>query len=110
MKNCWAEFELRRTLVEASKALARLDADRLEELALCCVALIETEKLPEVQPAGPATGDAARELSVLNRMLDSTCANLRIMHGLRDGKAHQLEYGTRDARFGAMRGSEDGND
>ena len=35
----WVHPELKELVVEASRALARLDADRLEELALSCQAL-----------------------------------------------------------------------
>lgn len=88
--------ELKEVVVEASLALARLDADRLEELALCCqalnrdlVAVSDSERKETARQAREAAGD----LAVLGRVLDGTRANLEVMAQARDRRAARLEYG-----------------
>jgi aminopeptidase N len=102
------EFETRRQhaalkelVVEASRALARLDADRLEELALSCQELnrntapADTEQGRErARQAREAKGDMA----VFARVLEATRANLDVMTRLRDLRAGRMEYGERQAR------------
>ena len=92
---------LKELVVEASRALARLDADRLEELALSCQALnrdivpIKARNHAElVRQAREAKGDMA----VFARVLDATRANLDVMNRLRELRADRLEYGERHAR------------
>jgi hypothetical protein len=92
--------ELRELMVEASRALACLDAERLEELALCCRALNRD---------GPPTGEKERlalsrqaregkqDLAVLGRVLEVTRANLNVMRRLRDLRLGLLEYGNPQA-------------
>jgi len=87
--------ELRELVVEASLALARLDADRLEELALLCQALnrdltppSELERAERICQAQEAQG----ELAVLGRVLEATGANLEVMNRLRDRRGSRLEY------------------
>lgn len=88
--------ELREVVVEASLALARLDAERLEELALSCQALNR-----ELSPSGAAGGeelarqarDAAREMAVFGRVLAATQANLDVMARIRELRQARLEYG-----------------
>jgi hypothetical protein len=109
MKICCTDRDLRRTLVEAALALAKLDADRLEEMALSCDALIESKEIPKVPASRIVAGNAAREFSVLGRVLDSTSTNLRILRELRHGKAQQLEYSPQPVCFDLMTESEDGN-
>jgi len=88
--------ELKQLVVEASRALACLDADRLEELARSCQAL--NQDLPVMQPeermelarqAGAAVGDMA----VFGRVLEATRANLDVMNRLRELQLGRLEYG-----------------
>jgi hypothetical protein len=91
-----ARPSLKALLVEASRALACLDADHLEELALSCSAL-NRELLP-VHPDTHANlaheaKDAASEMAVFARVLDATRANLNVMERLRDLRAGRLEYG-----------------
>lgn len=71
---------------EASRALAHLDADRLEELAQCCVAL--NRQLPAALPADRAellrqAHAAQPAMAVFERVLDATRANLRVIARLR---------------------------
>lgn len=88
--------ELKALVVEASRALARLDADRLEELALCCQALN--------RDLAGADGDlrhslalqsreAAGDMAVFERVLEATRANLHVMNRLRELREGRLEYG-----------------
>jgi hypothetical protein len=109
MRTCWTNRELRETLVEAALALAKLDADRLEEMALSFDALTESEEVPKVHVSRLVAGNAARELSVLRRTLDSTGANLKLLRELRDGMNHQLEYSPQPVRFDSMTESDDGD-
>jgi len=87
--------ELRELVVEASLALARLDADRLEELAISCQALnrglapnSEQERGERIREAQEALG----ELAVLGRVLEATHANLEVMKRLRERRGSRLEY------------------
>jgi hypothetical protein len=87
---------LKDIVVEASKALARLDADRLEELARSCEAL--NRDLPQRNPEVRANlarqaNEAAAEMAVFARVLEATRANLNVMQRLRDLRAGRLEYG-----------------
>jgi hypothetical protein len=85
---------LKELVVEASRALARLDADRLEELALSCQAL--NRDLPRnagvcatlAQEAKEAKGDMA----VFARVLEVTRANLNVMNRLQELRGGRLEY------------------
>jgi len=88
--------ELKQLVAEASLALARLDADRLEELALCCQALNrDPEPLEPEQSAELArqSREAAAEMATLARVLEATRANLHVMHRLRELHEGALEYG-----------------
>ncbi len=90
--------ELRELVAEASRALARLDADRLEELALCCRAL-NRDRTPEdsegrrelARQAKETTGD----MEVFAQVLEATRANLNVMNRLRELREGRLEYGER---------------
>jgi hypothetical protein len=108
--------ELRELVVEASVALARLDADRLEELALSCRALNR-------DPAGMSgderaewrrqTLDASREVEVFGRVLDATRVNAEILNRVRERKRERLEYPAgRDTGWAPLTQTErrDGND
>jgi hypothetical protein len=92
---------LKELVVEASQALSRLDAERLEELALSCQAL--TRELVE-QEWKKHDGDgrtvlereareAAGDMAVFARVLEATRANLEVMNRLRELRAGRLEYG-----------------
>jgi hypothetical protein len=87
--------EWRDTLVDASQALAHLDADRLEEMALSCAALVREDHAHfEIRPhAEPGFSEAGRELARFARVLEVTRANLNVMRRLRTIRAKELEYG-----------------
>ena len=92
--------KLKELVVEASQALARLDADRLEELALSCQAL--NRDLAQGDPArrdGDARASlpieckqAQGDMAVFARVLEATRANLNVMNRLRELRAGRLEY------------------
>ena len=88
--------ELQQMVIRASRALAVLDADRLEELALCCQALnrdveiCRSEINPEIARQARA---AAGEMAVFARVLDATRTNLNVMNRLRELRQSVLEYG-----------------
>lgn len=105
--------ELKDLVVEASLALARLDAARLEELALSCQALNRDlsaagteERFRLVCQAREATGDMA----VFARVLDVTRSNLQVMNRLRELRAGRLEYSEPRARGWAIEVSGHGDD
>lgn len=94
--------ELKQLVAEASRALATLDADRLEELALCCQALNR-----ELTPAGRADArvaalvrqnlarqarEAAADMALFDRVLDATRANLKVLRRLRELRSGRFEY------------------
>ena len=87
--------------MEASRALARLDADRLEELALSCQALEPRSgaRRSGATGCGDARAALARErkeaegdMAVFARVLEATRANLDVMNRLRELRAGRLEY------------------
>lgn len=98
------ESKLKAIVVEASRALALLDAARLRELALSCEALNrqvgQAQHLGErgvrdarwcddlVREARAAKGDMA----VFGRVLEATRANLNVMRRLRAMRLGELEY------------------
>jgi len=88
--------ELREIVVEASRALALLDAARLEEMALSChrlnrdlASMGPAERSDRARQAHEACGDMA----VFAHVLEATRANLNVMHRLRDLREGRLEYG-----------------
>jgi|HubBroStandDraft_1064217.scaffolds.fasta_scaffold21347_2 hypothetical protein len=93
--------QLKELVVEASRALAQLDAARLEELALSCQALNRelagagTEDRTQLaRQAREATGDMA----MFARVLDVTRGNLNVLNRLRELRAGHLEYGEPQVR------------
>jgi hypothetical protein len=86
---------LKELVVEALQALARLDADRLEELARSCEALNR-----EVKQAGEeeyaalkiCVRESAKEMAILAHVLEATRANVNVMNRLRELREGRLEY------------------
>ena len=76
--------ELKQIVAEASRALAILDADRLEELARACQALVGNHGDPAARIHRRDLGEAAGEMAVFGRVLDATRANLKVMRRLRE--------------------------
>jgi len=93
--------KLKELVVEASRALARLDAGRLEELALSCQALNRDLVLEDLEQGDGVrraaltieSKDTAGEMAVFARVLEATEANLQVMNRLRELRAGRLEYG-----------------
>jgi hypothetical protein len=103
--------EMKELVREASAALARLDAERLEELARCCQALNrDLRKTPAEDRAALAAQarEAAGEFVVFTRVLEATRTNLEVMKRLRAFQQEQLEYGAR-AHHWARTEAGDGN-
>ena len=99
----FARPELRELVVEASRALARLDAEQLEELALCCQAL--NRDLEPASGSGRASlrrqaREAADEMAVFARVLEATRSNLEVMNRLRALRAERVEYAEPAGRGG----------
>jgi hypothetical protein len=96
--------ELKALVAEAARALAVLDAGRLEELALVCQALNRpwedrADKVRQVR-------EAMKNMAVFGRVLEATRANLEVMHRLRDLREGRAGYG---GAIGEMTGAADGN-
>jgi hypothetical protein len=103
LEACREQPELRQLVVEASRALARLDAGRLEELALSCqllnrdlAASATEDRIRLARQAREAAGDMA----VFARVLDVTRGNLNVINRLRELRAGRLEYSERPAAAG----------
>ena len=96
----WRRPLLKELVIEASQALARLDADRLEELALSCQALnrdlVEQQFTPQDGDGRAALARESREavgdMAVFARVLEATRANLSVMNRLRELRGGRLEY------------------
>jgi aminopeptidase N len=102
--------ELKQLVTEASRALARLDASRLEELALSCQALtrsLNPGDLDERKRLAGQAREAQGDMAVFARVLEATRANLNVMTRLREIRAGRLEYTERQARGSA--GAEGGH-
>jgi hypothetical protein len=90
-----ANPELRELVVEASQALARLDAARLEELALSCEVLTRTLNPKEARVRkllAEQAREAQSDMAVFARVLDATRTNLNVMNRLRELCAGRVEY------------------
>ena len=92
--------KLKDLVVEASRSLALLDADRLEELALCCQALNRAPACGDLEQRdgdgraalAEEAREAAGDLAVFARVLEATRANLEVMNRLREMHTGRLEY------------------
>lgn len=90
-----ANPELKQLVVEASRALAFLDADRLEELALSCKALSQDQRLMPIEgrrELARQAREASADMAVFARVLEATGANLKVMQRLRELRTERLEY------------------
>jgi hypothetical protein len=93
--------ELKEIVVEASRALAHLDADRLEELASSCQAL--NRDLPATtgvrDPELVAQARAAQgDMETFARVLEATRANLDVIRRLREIRMGRRGYGDDQSR------------
>jgi hypothetical protein len=95
--------ELKELVAEASRALARLDADRLEELALSCQALnrdLPPRDMRDREMLGMQARAAVNDMTVFARVLEATRANLQVMNRLRALRTGRIEYGDRGTAEG----------
>lgn len=99
-------------LVEASHALAHLDADRLEEMALSCAVLVrdvDRVRCDAKNQCESGSGEAMQAVGIFTRVLEATRANLKVMRRLRQVRSAQLEYGPAHAGGSASEESEHGD-
>jgi len=94
---CQGNPSLRAIVAEASQALALLDTQRLEELALSCQALNRTLTAGDVDSGtrrdlARQASEASADMAVLGRVLDATRANVNVMKRLHEMHSEQLEY------------------
>ncbi len=105
--------EIKVIVAEASRALALLDAGRLEELASSCEALNR-----EMHAAGAAgqrafaeeASEAVREMAVFSRVLTATWANVEVVNFLRELRVSRLEYSPQTRRHWNPTGACHGDD
>jgi hypothetical protein len=93
-----ANPELKELVVEASRALALLDAPRLEELAVSCETLnrnLDSMSADEKGELARQAREAQADMSVLKRVLEATRANRNVMRRLREMRERRLEYNER---------------
>ncbi|MGA9670238.1 MAG: hypothetical protein WBQ94_13580 [Terracidiphilus sp.] len=104
--------ELKELVAEASQALARLDSNRLEELALSCQAL-NRDFSPVIGENRATMTRQAREvmgeMAVFARVLEATRSNLNVMKRLRELRQGRPEYGESQAREWVQTESGHGN-
>ena len=104
--------ELKEFVAEASRALAALDADRLEELALSCQTL-NRELPPGDSPERAEFARQAREaeqgMALFAKVLGVTRANLTVIRRLRDLRGGRLEYGEAQGSGWAGKGNAHGD-
>ena len=91
--------QLKELVLEASRALTRLNAGRLEELALSCQAL--NRELTPMSQGGREdlarqSCEADGDMATFARVLDVTRANLNVMNRLRELRSGWLEYGEKN--------------
>jgi mRNA degradation ribonuclease J1/J2 len=86
---------LREIVQQATVALVAMDAERLEELAKCCMDLNrEIESAGETAAAAVSLREAESDVKLLGRVLYETRANLTVLsrlHALRLGEANEMQ-------------------
>jgi hypothetical protein len=108
----WKHPLLITLVTEASRSLACLDAERLEELAFSCLALNRDLAQADVETRGALAAEskeATSDMAVLARVLEATRANLNVMNRLRELRGGRLEYGAPQAPEWPRMGSGHGN-
>lgn len=81
---------------DAVDALARLDADRLEEMALSCESLsrgLIASDFARNHSIVHEASDLQREMTVFARVLEATRANRNVLRILRELRSTAIEYG-----------------
>ncbi|MGC1422408.1 MAG: hypothetical protein WA815_08675 [Terracidiphilus sp.] len=106
------QAELKNMLIEASHALAHLDADRLEEMGLSCAALVRdasAERCDAKTPNKLGLFEATKEIASFASVLEATRANLKVMRRLREVDFAQLGYGSGESRCKSSKEMEHGD-
>src|SRR5215472_10775367 len=82
-------------VVEAVGALARLDADRLEEIAEWCGSLSRGASGGAARPASSETGPEGLrcEMAALARILEATRVNMNVLRRVKEVRSSAIEYG-----------------
>jgi hypothetical protein len=91
-EECLVKPDLKNIILEASRALAFLDSNRLEELALSCQALNRCPFREDFAGQARLAREAQRDLAVFGRVLDATRANIAVLHASRGARQGKLEY------------------
>jgi len=92
---------LREWAEEAWRALAHLDAERLEKLVASCNVLsldLASAGAEERAALCCEAREAAGDMATFSRVLEATRANLAVMNRLRELRGERLEYGAEPAR------------
>ena len=99
--------ELKQIIREASRGLALLDVDGLEELARSCQLLNNID----LEPADAArqARDAAGDMAVFARVLGATRTNLDVISRLRDLRQGSISYANASPRPSAWMLAEAGH-
>jgi hypothetical protein len=84
--------ELKKLVAEAVQSLAKLDAARLEELALRCQALNRDLAPARQQVLAVQARASKREMAALAQMLEATGANVAVLNRLRELRTNRMEY------------------
>lgn len=93
-----------RILTDAADALARLDAERLEQLASSCQGFfcsVEPADIASCVALKDIVRAASGEMGMLARLLEVTRINLDILSRLRTCRTNELEYGIHPYWFAA---------
>jgi hypothetical protein len=104
--------KLKRIVAEASRALARLDSARLEELAVSCRAFnrdLQEASDEDWTRVASESREATPEMVVFRRVLDATRRNLDVINRLREQRAGRMEYSERQARGWLQAGTRHGD-
>lgn len=104
--------QLKELVTEATCALARLDVERLQELALSCEALTRVvhSTTPEQREELSRQSLAARgDMAVFARVLEATRANVKVMERLRNLRTGSAGYSeVSDSYLGPRRRNSEG--
>lgn len=84
--------ELKTLVAEAARSLAKMDAERLEELALSCKALQCDRPLSSQQIPLCELHEVKQHMAVLAKVLEATRRNLFVMNRLRELHPNRMEY------------------
>jgi hypothetical protein len=84
--------ELKMLVAEAAGSLAKLDADRLEELAWSCRALNGNGADGNQPFAIREVHEAKQDMAALAKVLEATRANVAVMSRLREMRCRRTEY------------------